>query len=285
LAWGLKPKASSLTSVAIATEAGQIGRFLIQRNGPTDSPLTVTFSLTGQAINGVDYQTVPTSVILGTLQASAEIEIVPIADGNPEGNESVILTVTSNNAYVVGPTGTQVTITDSLAGDFNGDGALGLADIDLLVENIAVGPPNPATFDLTADGLVNADDVTQWRALAGALNLPSGNPYLLGDANLDGAVDGSDYNIWNSFKFTNSPAWSKADFNFDGSVDGQDYNIWNSNKFTSANRPAVPQFDFSKLTGGRERNLRTRFHAIDLVLRTWNQDPDESVNCQRRVQF
>ena len=38
------------------------------------------------------------------------------------------------------------------------------------------------------------------------MNLPSGNPYLLGDANLDGTVDGQDFLIWNSNKFQNADA-------------------------------------------------------------------------------
>ena len=40
-----------------------------------------------------------------------------------------------------------------------------------------------------------------WPALA---NLASGNSYLMGDANLDGVVDVSDFNAWNSNKFTST---------------------------------------------------------------------------------
>ena len=268
LAWNLKPKATSLTSVGLATETGQIGVFVVERNGPTDSPLTVTFDLTGDAVNGVDYQTVTTSVILSTLQSSAEIEIIPIPDGIPEGLENVVLTVTSNNAYVVGQTGTQLLISDNLNGDFDMDGTLGLADIDLLVENIAVGPPDPAVFDLTSDGLVNAEDVNEWLALAGALSLPSGNPYELGDANLDGFVDGRDFNIWNAHKFSTNPAWSKGDFTFDGIVDGADFGVWNSHKFTSSAGRSVVVLPLLDLSNVRQESAasRLRYHAVDLAL-------------------
>ena len=61
-----------------------------------------------------------------------------------------------------------------------------------------------------------------------------GNPFLKGDANLDGVVDGQDFILWNTNKFTSNPAWCKGDFNADGVVDGQDFIIWNTNKFTSA---------------------------------------------------
>jgi hypothetical protein len=81
---------------------------------------------------------------------------------------------------------------------------------------------------------VNLDDRDQWLVLAGAANLPSGNPYLLGDANLDGVVDGSDFGIWNSSKFTLVAQWCSGDFSADGVVDGSDFGIWNANKFTSS---------------------------------------------------
>ena len=57
---------------------------------------------------------------------------------------------------------------------------------------------------------------------------------LPGDANLDGYVDVSDFNIWNANKFTSDGSWGEGDFNSDGMVDVSDFNIWNSNKFTSA---------------------------------------------------
>ncbi len=56
---------------------------------------------------------------------------------------------------------------------------------------------------------------------------------LPGDANSDGFVDVSDFNIWNSNKFQTGTHWGSADFNGDGSTDVSDFNVWNSNKFTS----------------------------------------------------
>ena len=75
----------------------------------------------------------------------------------------------------------------------------------------------------------------------GARNLGSGNPYLPGDANLDGAVDGADFITWNSNKFESLPAWCDGDFNADGTVDGQDFITWNAHKFQSADMAAVPE--------------------------------------------
>ena len=124
--------------------------------------------------------------------------------------------------------------------DFDGDTDCDIDDVDMLITEIAAGT-NGASFDLTGDGLVNLADRDAWLSQAGAENLPSGNPYLVGDANLDGSVDVPDFNIWNSAKFTTTGKWSMADFNADGSTDVPDFNAWNSNKFQSANTAAVPE--------------------------------------------
>ncbi len=122
--------------------------------------------------------------------------------------------------------------------DFDGDFACDLDDIDALVAAIAGGSTDEL-FDLTGDGQVNLADLDAWLVQAGAENLPSGAAYLMADANLDGFVDVSDFNIWNGNKFESTPAWSLGDFNADGSVDVSDFNLWNSNKFTASGGAAV----------------------------------------------
>ena len=125
--------------------------------------------------------------------------------------------------------------------DFDQDQTLDLGDIDSLVAAIAAGSTDP-TFDLTGDGIVGADDLAQWLSDAGQANLPSGNSYLMGDANLDGSVDGQDFLTWNSNKFTSIAAWSAGDFNADGTIDGADFLIWNGNKFQVADEfESVPE--------------------------------------------
>jgi Lamin Tail Domain len=126
-------------------------------------------------------------------------------------------------------------------GDFNDDGNFNCGDVNSLVAAIA-GGTNPPNFDLTSDGQVNDADLTAWLAEAGDANLPSNQPYIRGDANLDGVVDGSDFGLWNSSKFTATPAWCSGDFNADGNVDGSDFGVWNANKFRSAdNSTLIPE--------------------------------------------
>ena len=125
--------------------------------------------------------------------------------------------------------------------DFDGNEACDLDDIDMLIMEVAAGTNDPM-FDLTNDGNVNLDDRDAWLASAGAENLASGNPYLVADFNLDGAVDGADFIIWNGSKFVSTGKWSLGDANGDGATDGADFIIWNGNKFMSSDAvSAVPE--------------------------------------------
>ncbi len=117
--------------------------------------------------------------------------------------------------------------------DFDGDVACDIVDLDALIMAVAAGTNDPQ-FDLTADGIVDLADRDAWLTQAGAENLPSGNAYLVGDANLDGVVDGIDFIQWNAGKFTNTGKWSLADFDGSGFTDGSDFILWNANKFQSA---------------------------------------------------
>ena len=125
-------------------------------------------------------------------------------------------------------------------GDFDMDGDLDVGDLDQLTNAIA-DASNRAYFDLDGDGVVGIADLDRWLMLGGEMNLASESPYLYGDANLDGAVDVTDFNIWNSNKFTQSARWSAGNFNGDNSVDVSDFNRWNVNKFQSSDVQQVPE--------------------------------------------
>ncbi len=129
-------------------------------------------------------------------------------------------------------------------GDFDANNHFDCTDINALVQQVANGG-TIASFDLSGDGLVTSADVSVWLSLAGAAELPSGHAFLPGDANLDGVVDGSDFGIWNSHKFTTNPAWCAGDFTTDGVIDGSDYGVWNGHKFqvsdSAGARAMVPE--------------------------------------------
>ena len=126
-------------------------------------------------------------------------------------------------------------------GDFNGDGLYDCTDIDQLVAELSTGG-NDLGFDVNGDNVIDQQDLRDWLAVAGEVNLGPGRSYLVGDGNCDGTVDVSDFNLWNSHKFTATGYWSKGDYNADGSSDVSDFNLWNTNKFTSSDSPmSVPE--------------------------------------------
>ncbi len=131
--------------------------------------------------------------------------------------------------------------------DFDSDGDCDVADLDLMLAEgpIAngVGTTDGANdqFDLTDDGTIDLDDVDAWLANAASEN-GFGSPYRFGDANLDGSVDVSDFNVWNESKLSSTLRWSQGDFNGDGVNDTSDFNFWNDNKFLASDAPvSVPE--------------------------------------------
>ena len=148
-----------------------------------------------------------------------------------------VTTLASLKTTIIGP-GAATEVGGMINGDFDNNGAYECADIDALAAAIAAGA-NDSSFDLTGDGVVDGADQTAWLAEAATANGLS-SPYRAGDANLDGTVDVSDFNVWNNNKFTNTTDWCRGDFNGDGSVDVSDFNEWNQNKFTASDLAPLP---------------------------------------------
>ena len=102
-------------------------------------------------------------------------------------------------------------------GDFDGDGDLDVADIDLLAMESAAGTNNPS-FDINGDGSVNGLDVTAW-----AKDLHNS---WIGDANADGEFNSGDFvQVFGAGKFeTDQDAkWSEGDWNGDGKFNSGDF--------------------------------------------------------------
>ncbi len=124
--------------------------------------------------------------------------------------------------------------------DFNDDNVLNCMDVDALTAVIAA-ESDDVEFDLNGDGAVNTADLDDWLSQAGAENLPDGRAYVLGDANLNGVVDGQDFLDWNQSKFTETAAFCQGDFNADGITDGQDFLIWNQSWNSASTPSSVPE--------------------------------------------
>ncbi len=100
-----------------------------------------------------------------------------------------------------------------LPGDFDADGLLTAADIDLLSTEVRAGT-DAQSFDLTGDTAVDNLDRVEWvEELAGT---------HFGDADLDGNVQFSDF-LSLSANFGQEAGWAGGDFDGDGSVQFSDF--------------------------------------------------------------
>ncbi len=154
----------------------------------------VTFQIagTGSLANGDSFQIIDADQITGT----------PIITSRDPGQT---WTFDSSTGFI--------TFGAGLRGDFNGNGAIDLEDIDILAEQSAAGT-NLAEYDLTGDGLVNQADVTEW---AKAKDI--GYTWI-GDSNYDGQFNTADFvKVLGVGKYeapNTTAKWSEGDWTGDG---------------------------------------------------------------------
>jgi fibronectin type 3 domain-containing protein len=103
----------SIAAIANASEANAApATFAVTRTGPTATPLTVNFSLSGSATAGTDYTAPSGTLTIPAGANSASFSITPITDGNVEGSETLIATLAPDNAYDLATPTATATLSD-----------------------------------------------------------------------------------------------------------------------------------------------------------------------------
>ena len=120
----------------------------------------------------------------------------------------------------------QLTAVLNILGDFNADGILSAADIDLLSSEIGVATGD-LTFDINGDGLVDLEDHQHWVENSSFANT------FIGDADLNRTVEFGDF-LALSASFGQDGGWAMGDFDGNGEVGFPDFlalsaNFGNSN--------------------------------------------------------
>ncbi|MGI9605612.1 MAG: Ig-like domain-containing protein [Acidimicrobiales bacterium] len=96
------PVVSVLATDGLASEPGANGgTFTFTRTGPLDESLTVNYTTTGSATPDTDYVALPGTVAIPIGQASGTVDVTVLDDGEVEPTENVIVTVSSDIAYIV----------------------------------------------------------------------------------------------------------------------------------------------------------------------------------------
>jgi hypothetical protein len=122
------------SDAAAAERQTEPGAFTVSRSGPTAEPLVVTVTVGGTASAGADYQAIPASLTIPAGEASATVVVAPVDDAEPEGAETVTLTVAPGAGYAPGLPATAT---------------VGIADDDLPV--VTVVAPDPAAAEAGGD--------------------------------------------------------------------------------------------------------------------------------------
>jgi hypothetical protein len=174
--------------------------------------LTIGGTLKLAASSGASTQDVVTINTGGTLDINNNHFFINYADGG-QGDPIASITTLLQSGYA-GGTWTGTGITSSAAQTNSGSYGIGYAD--------SADPGNPA-------GLSSGQIEIKYT--------------LLGDANLDGAVNGSDFAImasnFNKADQAGFSGWDEGDFNYDGSVNGADFASLASNFNKGASQSSV----------------------------------------------
>ena len=137
-----------------ATEAGPTtGTFTVSRTGSTSGALTVYYAVSGTATSGSDYNSISSSVTIAAGSTTANITVTPINDTVAENDETVIVTLSTNAAYIRGSSySATVTITSDDVGE-------------------TINPPSTPSLSSSRSM------VTFYRSFAGDSNLYTGTSY------------------------------------------------------------------------------------------------------------
>jgi hypothetical protein len=101
LAWHSLPAVTVSATTAQAKEIdAQDGVLAFTRTGDTTYPLYVPITVTGNAVAGTHYQSLPSSLTIPAGQTSAILSVDPISDSTVQGDRTVTVTIASDFGIV-----------------------------------------------------------------------------------------------------------------------------------------------------------------------------------------
>lgn len=101
------PVVTVKATVPEAYETGAVpGVFTISTTGAAE--LAVNYTITGTAANGTRYTMAAGPLTIGAGSSSATVSVAPVPNTVYEGEQSVVLTITADPAYAVGPGGSAI---------------------------------------------------------------------------------------------------------------------------------------------------------------------------------
>ncbi|HEY1052644.1 MAG TPA: Calx-beta domain-containing protein, partial [Prosthecobacter sp.] len=107
------PRATLYVTATDAAEENLVaGKFTLRRRGDAAAPLTLSLTITGTAIAGVDYVALPTTVTFAIGQKTIELPITPLQDDLTENTETIQILLPSAPGYILGSTTASADLTN-----------------------------------------------------------------------------------------------------------------------------------------------------------------------------
>ena len=98
-----KPRVTVRATDGVATELGTTtGTFTLARTGSTSAPLTVRYTISGTATEASDYVPIKRSATIAAGSSATSVVITAVDDALVEADETVVLTLNTSAAYVIG---------------------------------------------------------------------------------------------------------------------------------------------------------------------------------------
>jgi hypothetical protein len=125
---------------SVVENQGNTANFIITRTGDVSAATTVSYVISGTATNGVDYNTVATSVSFAAGSATATIPVVMKSDNSIEGAETIVLTVSGTTSLAAGSPNAATLVID--------EAAINLGSLTLSPNTATGGQPISGTVQL-----------------------------------------------------------------------------------------------------------------------------------------
>lgn len=187
------------------------GKFYLSRTGSTTAPLTVNYTMSGTATNGVDYQSLTGTATIAAGQPGVDVVVTPIQDTTFEGTETITLTL-APGAYGRAP-GATIYLTDDETSTttvgFSAPGSVVLESAGTV--NIPVTLSAAAAVPVTVEYAV----LTSGTTTNGSTAFTTSSPYwlrIVRAGNLFTSSRSADGVTWTAFTTTNTiamvdPVW------------------------------------------------------------------------------
>jgi hypothetical protein len=177
------PATISVANTADATEGGGDGNFEFTRTGgDVTQSLTVSYTIAGDAVPGVNYTALSGSVTFAANSLTAEVSVAPIDDGVDTSGTTVVVSIDDSSTYVAGAGFTasalihdsdppQVSVKQLEDAAEGGSGADGVIQFSRTTGDLS----SSLTITYTISG--TAVPGTHYQALSGSVTIPADSIY------------------------------------------------------------------------------------------------------------